>query len=89
MCASTMLCTLSHWHAQPPEWALLAECRWLIRNVSPAQASCRRTLFTRKGAAEQNVPTSNEESMSILRQVLPHRPARSIIYHGHAVTILK
>ncbi|KAK9832479.1 hypothetical protein WJX81_000145 [Elliptochloris bilobata] len=32
-------------------------------------ASCRRTLFTREGAAEQNVPTSDEESMSILRQV--------------------
>lgn len=32
------------------------------------QASCRRTLFTREGAAEQCVPTSN---------VRPRRPPRA------------
>ncbi len=40
------------------------------------QASCRRTLFTREGASEQSVPTSNVGSLSILRQVFRHADRR-------------
>ena len=45
---------------------------WNADAAAAAQASCWRTLFTREGASEQNVPTSNVGSLSILRQVFRH-----------------
>ena len=50
--------------------------RALTRARARPQASCRRTLFTREGASEQSVPTSNVGSLSILRQVFRHADRR-------------